>query len=396
MKPFIIDTETNIKNTDVGNMKASPYHPDNNIVALGCASPTDYQAYYRRNGLTLTQLHSTEWWQAALVEPIVLVGHNIGFDLLHIMKLAGSSWDSVINNIYIWDTQQVAYLLSGHTHMYPALDELAIKYGLPLKDDRIKAYWNSGVDTSDIPRDLLLDYLKGDVENTQHVFREQRKEIGDDTKLFQLVKVKMNDLLMTTLMEYSGMHFDLCAAASKIEELEAEVGDIQQSIRHIISEQFVEEFDFNPASLDHLSLALFGGSYYVDGVEDVKDEFGNPVLFKSGARKGQVKTRRVTIEYKSEARHAPLAGELPNKKGIYSTRDEVLSKLKNEKYCLLSSYVLELRAFEKNLSTYYKGYSALVWPDQKIHPSINHCSTRTGRQSCTSPNLQNVSSKEEV
>lgn len=391
MTPYVLDTETNVRNYDVGKMKASPYHPDNHIVAMGYTTPKDYVHCYNRSGIPLTRLTITHWWEHALKEPIILVGQNIGFDLLHIMKLAGKYWNDVSKNIYIWDTQQVAYLLSGQTHMYPSLDELSEKYGLELKDDEIKKYWDDGVDTSDIPKDKLLSYMEADVLKTQHIFRKQWEEVKADPRLFALIKVKMEDLLATIMMEHAGMQFDISAAHDASAELQIKVGALETAILHGVAGMFEPDFEYNPRSLDHLSLALFGGTYTIDRDQPVLDpDTGSPVVYKTGARKGQVKTKRVSIEYSTKGLGL-LPVEEPNKKGIYSTRDEVLEKLVDP----LATWTLSLRTLDKELNTYYIGYSKLVWPDGKIHPSINHCSTRTGRQSCTQPNLQNVTSKEE-
>lgn len=392
MTPYVLDTETNIKNTDVGKMKASPYHVDNNIVAMGYTTPKEYVHAYNRTGLNTVTILASHWWQHALLEPIILVGQNIGFDLLYLMKATGEHWESVSKNIYIWDTQQVAYLLSGQTHMYPSLDELSEQYGLELKDDEIKQYWEDGVDTSDIPKEKLLEYMKADVLKTQTIFRKQWEVVQKDPRLFGLVKVKMEDLLATTMMEWHGMHFDLAAAHRASDTLSLRVGVLEALIALETSHMFVKGFEYNPRSLDHLSLALFGGKYAVDGIEEILDvTTGLPVLYKSGARKGEVKTRRVSIEYTTKGLGI-VPTEEPNKKGIYSTRDEVLAEIS---HIPLAQNTLLLRTLDKELNTYYIGYSKLVWPDGKIHPSINHCSTRTGRQSCTQPNLQNTTSKEE-
>lgn len=390
MTPYVLDTETNVRNYDVGKMKASPYHPDNNIVAMGYTTPKGYVHAYNRTGLSVPTLTSTHWWQRALVEPIILVGQNIGFDLLHIMKLAGEYWKDVSKNIYIWDTQQVAYLLSGQTHMYPSLDELSEQYGLELKDDEIKKYWEDGVDTSDIPKAKLLTYMEADVLKTQHIFRKQWEEVKTDPRLFALIKVKMEDLLATIMMEHSGMQFDISAAHVVSHALQSKVEYAESEILNQVKGMFEPDFEYNPRSLDHLSLALFGGPYTMDRDQPVVNPDGSLVVYKTGSRKGQVKTKRVSIEYSTKGKGlSPI--EEPNKKGIYSTRDEVLEKLGVP----LTTWTLILRTLEKELNTYYIGYSKLVWPDGKIHPSINHCSTRTGRQSCTQPNLQNVTSKEE-
>lgn len=55
---------------------------------------------------------------------ILLVGQNLSFDLKYLMRMYPDWWESVAKDVYIWDTQQVAYLLSGHAATYPRLTSL--------------------------------------------------------------------------------------------------------------------------------------------------------------------------------------------------------------------------------------------------------------------------------
>jgi len=68
----------------------------------------------------------------------------------------------------------------------------------------------------------------------------------------------------------------------------------------------------------------------------------------------------------------------------------VLRKLEHP----ILSKVLKMRELTKQISTYFDGYSNLVWSDGLIHGNLNHCQTATGRLSSSNPNLQNISNKE--
>ena len=394
MKYFVVDKETTIKNrgeTAVGNMAASPYCSDNCIVLSG----------EMHNG---TQLISDGvgvpmYLEHAYNNPTLVVGHNVIFDLKYARKTWPMTWERVINNIYIWDTQQVAYLLSGQTHMYPSLDELCRELGLEVKDEKIKEYWENGIDTELIPKEELVPYLGHDLAVTERVFRYQYEFIKHFPELFNLVRVKMDDLLCTMMMEDNGMEFDLEVASKSAEECEAVVVHLTDEMKDWASYYFEPDFEFNPMSNDHISLLLFGGEYKVVRDVPVMDVMtGAPVVYKTGARKGQVKTRKEEVMLHTSGVEASVpACSKRTAKGLWNVSEEVLTVVRDERKNgnAVAEDVLLLREASKELETYYRGYSKLVWPDNKIHPSINHCSTRTGRQSCTQPNLQNVTREEE-
>lgn len=68
--------------------------------------------------------------------------------------------------------------------------------------------------------------------------------------------------------------------------------------------------------------------------------------------------------------------------------------IKDFKHPILEK-IKEMRTLSKDIVTYYEGYSNLTWGTTGlIHHSLNHCSTGTGRLSCTSPNLQNTTTEE--
>lgn len=398
MKVVVIDLETSVKNRGegaIGSMAASPYHTENKIVLCG--------EMWQEHGATKVEIDTIlpVAFAMALDEPILLVGHNVSFDIKYLMKVFPRTWKDVSKNIYIWDTQQVAYLLSGQTHMYPSLNELAEEIGIELKNDAIKAYWDAGIDTEIIPEDELRSYLEHDLRMTAGVFQYQYNVVKECPKLFNLIRVKMDDILATTEMEFNGMAFDLVRAAGESGSLDVEQRELSRYADELAcGAGWPEDIEFKPLSNDHVSIVLFGGSVYrtIDAL--VLDEAGEPVVYKTGARKGQIKTRTEEQEIKIRGMGAQPVG-VANKKGIYPTPDDVLSSIIEDApdtlvgdAAVFCSTIKGIRRATKENETYYKGYSKLVWPDGLIHPNINHCSTRTGRQSCTAPNLQNAGRSE--
>jgi len=386
----VVDAETSIKNRGpqaVGDMAASPYCADNKIVLLGERQAAKNRIYGPQSGMGLRKERTPEFLMTAQRESVLLIGQNICFDLKYIAKTYPSLWEDALPNIFIWDTQQVAYLLSGQTHMYPSLDELCEEIGQPLKDDKIKEYWENGVDTELIPMGELVPYLEGDLENTEAVFRYQYNLVKDNHALFTLIKVKMDDLLCTNMMEENGMQFDLVVAQSYAANNDMRIAINETFARSFAAPHFAHQFEFNPMSNEHVSLVLFGGKYKLREAVPVMDVMtGAAASYKTGKRAGMVKTKLVDVEYTTKGFGITPTGE-PNARGYYPVGEEVLKKLDGLDFARV---ILAIRELTKENETYYRGYSQLVWPDGRIHPSINHCSTRTGRQSCNKPNLQNV------
>ena len=84
-------------------------------------------------------------------------------------------------------------------------------------------------------------------------------------------------------------------------------------------------------------------------------------------------------------------GLTSNKKG--STSVEYLSQIKYEHPIV--SKILEYRKYQKLISTYIDGFIPFIQKDGKVHPTFNQALTSTGRLSCSEPNLQNITTRDE-
>lgn len=394
MKWFVLDSETSILNRGegaVGEQSGHPASAANQIVSYGEQWAQNRQMQYKDAYSPTGVKEMPEFLKlASSGTEVLVVMHNAPFDWSYFIKTWREEMMAALPFIFIWDTMQVEFLLQGQDKVMPSLDWCATLYDLPLKDDKIKEYWKNGVDTAFIPKDELLEYQKQDVTNTTKIFLEQWNAVSQSPKLLELVRVKMDDKLLTTFMQIYGMHFNLAKAAELLEEVDKEIGEVYNTIMAGASAHFVEDFTFNPASPDQVSVLMFGGDYKVERVLPVLDEAGNQVVYKSGARKGEGKTKKtVVVEHTRGLEMDPYG--IPEAKGGYSTSDEHLSKLKTP----LAELILKYRGLKKDAETYYRGYAALVWPDGCIRPNVNHEVAGTGRQSSSAPNLQNVSKEDE-
>ena len=379
---LVLDLETSIKNRgseSIGSMKASPWYPLNKIVMAGSL---------KESGSAVTIKEYPNLDDPAIPESIdIIIGHNIKFDCHYMMRDSESFRDALVR-LQIWDTQLAEYILSGQTMLYPSLDQCSEKYGGVLKDDRIKEYWEDGVDTEDIPEEQLQEYLVHDVENTHLVFLAQlEKAVKMD--MLPLIKSQMKALKATIEMEYNGMHFDSEVAEMHSDLLRDDLTDVEARVYAYMEGCGIQ--GANPHSGVHVGLLLFGGVQTVKEYKPYKDEDGEWVVLKSDGKSGKKGDKRL----KKQDVNTLIAGKYMGKgsetaSGKWKVDDETLGKLKG----FVVEDIQQMRTLKKDISTYYEGYSKLVWPDGVIHHSLNHCATATGRLSSTKPNFQNVTSSE--
>lgn len=394
MEPIIIDLETSIKNRGpdaIGKDKASPFVKENKIVWLGVGDDEVTRTIKGPNIKDLILRDNMD---------IFLVGHNIKFDLLYILRDNSLSKASWWPNGIIWDTQLAEYIITGQKSKYATLDELSLKYGGEVKDSRLKELWNDDVDTEDIPQEMIEPYLEGDIDNTRIVFKEQVR-IAEKMGLMPLIATQMKALKATIEMEHNGLHFDKKGALTKLSGLEKLRDELREYVTAVFSEHIPEDkIEINPESKDHLSVVLFGGKLKYKADVPVLDDDGNKTYFKSGARKGHLKTRKedkwLTIKGFGQD---ILPGWETKKVGIYKTDEEVLKYLEahsvSKSVIALVKGLLILRELSKDVTTYFRPYIALCHADDCIHGKLNHVSTATGRLSSTSPNLQNITNSED-
>jgi len=396
---LVIDLETSINNVgeeSVGKNRASPFCADNKIVAVG----------WKWLGSTLSEHPHTvitryNGWSPELFNFKIecLVGHNIKFDLLYMLQKGMPGVRKWFDGPgIVWDTQLAEYLLSGQSLLYPSLDYCSEKRGGTLKDDRIKEYWENGVKTEDIPKDQLIEYLKYDVENTDIVFKSQLLE-AQERGMLPLLYSQMRALKATIEMENNGLHFDSSGARKTSfaidHALRGKYDELKKDMKIIMNRMDMK--DINPMSNDQISICLFGGQYKIRADVCVFDDNNAIVKYKSGAKKGQIKTRKEDRYYKTVGLGADSRrfGTASAKAGIYSTDNATITKIMAfyplgsvANFC---ERLLHIREMSKDLNTYYIGYSNLVWPDGNIHGQLNHCATATGRLASSAPNLQNIS-----
>ncbi len=459
----VFDLETSV-GTWYGR-KASPFNPNNRLVAIGWKHQGgEVMGAYDREGR-----HSPQWFPLLVANPKLklLVGQNIKFDILWAIARwpeAYAAWKKyVARGGLVWDCQLAEYLLQAQvptSHMM-SMDEMSELYGGDQKVDEVKAMWEAGIDTPDIPEDLLMRYLCGetledatrrfgDVENTENIFLKQLEKARKRGQL-RSIMLNMGSLCATIEMELNGMFVDEEAGRQQAKVLEEQCNQLRADLQQFLPPDL--PFAWNWGSGQQLSALIFGGQVKYQAKAVVLDDDGQPVYylkdsvavfptdknegeyllipedisqekademaaaglletFKSGAKKGLMKTKQVKhadkgrgpkerfedFFYTFPGMTEPEARWETKIEGVYQTNADVIEELATRNIPFLNQ-LTKLNKMDKDLTTYYitcddkgnyKGMLTLIHPDGLIHPSINHTSTVTGRFSCSKPNLQNI------
>ena len=431
--PYVtLDCETTIKYSF--KRKGNPFDPSNYIVMPGWLNGKEEwgrAAYFKSR----EESHSSTWFRDVLASTKLLVGFNIKYDIHHAIQEPRNyeAWmEWVAGGGTIWDGQLAEYCLNGMgpQDQYLSMDEVAPRYGGNLKVDEVKLLWEDGVDTSDIPRDLLERYLVGDKEtgdqgdlgNTRLIFQGQLARARKAGQLKSIL-LNMGSLVYTIEAEHQGMAVDYELGCKLAAEREAELAELTAELAKFVPEGL--PFEFNWGSRNHLSALIFGGqvkyvakapildddgnlTYYQKTEEQpVLDEDGNPMYFASGKRKGEPKTKKVKVpdlergpKERNEDFYYTFPGFTKPRKewetktpGVYSTASDTIEALGNRGIPFLDT-LSEHSAVSKDLKTYFittdektgekKGMLTLV-DNGIIHHRLNHVNTVTGRFSSSNP-----------
>ena len=371
MSYLVLDVETTISNN--GN----PFDETNKLCYVGLLSngissclPIEYDSSPYSGHLASIQ--------DAIDSVDTIVGFNIKFDLHWIRKYGITFRDK-----RIWDCQLVHFIITGQHNSYPSLNGVCEYFGLDNKLDVVASeYWKVGIDTPNIPKEILEEYLAQDLSLTDQVYKKQLDIINTYPHFARLVSLHNQDLLVLQEMEYNGLLYDEAKSEELAIELELQIKEIDEELSDYVN---CDAFNFN--SVDHLSAFLYGGS--INLRRKVPDGF-----YKSGLKKGQPKEKWEDYKVEYEQLVRPLKGTERDKEGYYSTDEATLRSLKGSKKAKeIIQLLLKRSELEKRLTTYYRGLPAIIdkfkWKRGMIYGQLNQCVVRTGRLSSSRPNLQN-------
>ncbi len=387
------DTETSISSS----IHSSTFRDPNNDIytVITANNPNDVHVEHRKEGFN-------QQLPALAVEKLkdaqVIVGHNLSFDLCYIWQTIEIK-EFILKGGKIWDTQLAEYLLTGQQHCFASLAELQEKYlGERIKPSRIGLLYKKGIGADKIlakqdqcPRlfSLYEHYCKMDGATPLLILKKQY-EIAKADGMIEIIELYNDYLLSIINMTVTGIQIDVTQTEKTLTEFNIKHLEYLEQAQEILKKYWTDPRlpIFNINSPDHKSAVLFGGAITVSEMQEVGH-------FKNG----NVRYKKTPVSIQVEGFGVNPCLSIPSKKeGLYSTDDSVMKRIAEEttsyelqEYCRLQKQAM---MYKKAAKTYCQAFIDLN-VDGKIHANYNNTLTATSRLSSNSPNLQNISKRNE-
>lgn len=266
-KILICDLET--QNHPWLGKVASPFNPLNYIVAPGWrvdtvnddGSVTIGKIQHRYFNSAAEADAGADWFD--VVDDVALiVAHNSMYEQQWFLSKYRDKFEAFLKRGgRLLCTAMAEYLLSHQQDLYPSLDETAPKHGGTHKVDGVKILWEQGKRTSEIDKDLLLEYLigpSGDIENTGLCFYDQMRMLGE-AGMLNMYYERCESNLAFGYCEWFGLHVDMETANRNLAEQEAEIARLTEELKKLLPADLPDWVEFNWGSDYHMSALVYGG-----------------------------------------------------------------------------------------------------------------------------------------
>jgi len=294
------------------------------------------------------------------------VAHNLKHDTSIL-----STYGVVVSDQASHCTMLVEFLLAGQSRRRSySLNALCEYYNLESKLDAVKTYWDRGIETYDIPRDLIHKYVLDDCSKTLLICECQLPLIVA-AGMEKLVNLQ-NEFTHTLVdMETNGFAFDHDRAMEIFDEHKNIMIDIQKDVRLLAGVP-----KLNLDSVSQLAALLFGG--------DIKIKWTEPATYANGRSYNKHFTEVV------ERKAIWVREDRSTTRAMLSTLPCRTNKQRELKALLIRYSEVKKVANTLLNKTGERGLIRKVQRDGKIHPSFNQCIARTGRLTSSDPNSQNL------
>ncbi len=358
-----------------------PYTPGSYMVEFGARTDTGkhYSWLYNHPEATQSFRQNNQEFQELINEADRLIAHNMKFELLW-----GKQIGLDFSKPKLYCTQVAQYLIEGQYFGgkgYYTLEEVSKRHGLEGKTDKMKAYWDSGYQTDEVPANIIIPYNMQDNNCAWFTFLKQLEKMKGMTHLNTIMMMQMRMLPLLAEIEYNGMLVNRDLLVELDKEYTIKVKDYTHELADLSGE------DIPWSSRTAVSALLFGGTYKTAATEKY--------LFTYKGHEDSLpswKQRKISIEHKlSGLGFIPPDGSETKVEGVFSTADGIIKALrprnKNQRRFLK---VLSLRAkAEKLRSTYFAGLQSKITAGY-IHPQMNQTIAQNGRLTSSDPNGQNM------
>lgn len=372
MKIVAVDIET----TNRGGSTHGPHpmHPDNEIVLIG----TDVM------GTVALYAEAGDLYELTPKEDIVIVGHNLAFDIKYLMRYDPSFAANFIYNdgVVIWDTLVAEYVLNGQdTKLSLTLEDTCARHRIPFtKDPDIVKAFKAGHGADTIEKGKLAMYLEKDVKCLAPL-ADHQIQILNAQGMMDVAIMRMKARKQLILAEYHGMKIDTGVIMEIMPEIQAEMAVLEADLK--IPAFIAPVLHLELTKPLQLATYLYGGTIKYD--ETVADG-----LYKNG----KIKYKKVNKAVAYEAKWLPLPEDSENRSVDEETLKGIRAAALNPAIHAIIDKVLRYRELSKEHGTYCVSLlkHCIIGPSGHtfIHANINCTATATGRLSSSKPNLQNI------
>lgn len=372
MYEITVDLETTANGP--GNSPEAHY-PANKILWTGWKLSGQPAVHTLKGG---TEQLMDDITDAMALGEVVLIGHNLKFDLKYLMRYdPGFPWHKLNYHCTMYED----YLASGHERKFTGLEALCSMHNVKYKKSLdLGALIKSGIKMEDIPDSDLVPYLEDDVSSTMQCYRSQvDKNMGGLAQ----VEAYTGHIPALAAIELNGLALDVPAAqaAMKVSVIEE---DIWETVLWDIVSDCLEWSDGVPLAPKDLNFtAPRTISYLLTGY---------PQAGLTKRVKRNIVRKPQVVSMLTNGQVASVWGQkTPTHLGYPLSKFEMERIMRcGGKAGTLIEALRKFRDQKKLTSTYYGPFLEEAKTQPSVHPKLNVSQTSTGRLSSSKPNGQNM------